>query len=121
MRAVDVGEVGAAGVAVVLLLKALLVTVAGGVVEEAPFSSTAASTARSTAAATLSSTVVASTVVAVLLPVPFPPVVPALLLVKVLRAIVHVVTVLTAVEALYPAGVTLRMHGNPDHRRLHHD
>ena len=113
MRAVHFGEVGAAGVAVVLLLEALLVTVAGGVVDGEPFSSTTASTARSTAAATLSSIVVASTVAAVHLPVRCPPVVPALLLVKVLRAIVHVVTVLTAVEALYPAGVTLRLHGNP--------
>ena len=105
MRAVNVGEIGAAGVAVDRLLDTLLAAVASGGVQGESFSPPAASTANCTAAATPSSTVAASTA-AVLLPARF-------LRVVVLRAFVPVVTLLTAVEALYSAGVTLHMHGNP--------
>ena len=109
MRSVNIREVGAAGVAVDLLLETLVVDVAGSVVQGAPFSSPPRprppapppqpplTTAASTAA---------------VLPVRFPPVGPPLLRVAVLRAFFPVVTVLIAVEALYPAGVALRMHGN---------
>ena len=117
----DVDNVGAAGVAVDLRFETLLVAVADGGVEAAPFSSPAVSTASCTSIATLSFTVAASTA-AVLLPVRFPPVVSALLHVVALRAFVSVVTVLTAVEALNPAGVTLRMHGHPAARaRFRHE
>ena len=71
MRAVHVGAVGAARVAVDLLLETLLVAVAGDVWEGAPFRSSAASTASCTAAATPFSTVAASTAT-VLLPMGFP-------------------------------------------------
>ena len=51
----------------------------------------------------------------------FTPVVPALFL-AVLREFVFLVTVLTAVRALHPAGVILRMRGNPTaHNYLPHD
>ena len=112
MRAANVSEVGATAVAVDLLLETLLIAVADGVVEGAPFSSPAAPTASCTAASAPSSTVAASTT-AVLLPVGFPPHVRSLLLAVVPWAFVPVGAVLAAVEALYLAGVTLRTHGNP--------
>ena len=111
MRAVNIGEVGAAGVAVDILLETLLVAVAGGVVEGAPFISPAVSTASCTAAATPSSTIAAST--AAVLPVRCPSVGRTLRCVAGPPALVTVVIVLTADEALHPAGVTFRMQGNP--------
>lgn len=78
MTAVDVGEMGAAGAAVELLLKTFSVAVDGGVVEEEAFSSTAASTVCFTAASIPSSTVVSSTV-AFLIPLRFIAIVPAIL------------------------------------------
>lgn len=115
VRAVNCGEVGAAGVAFDHLLEALLVAAAGGVVEGAMFNCTTVSEASYTIVTALSSTLVVSTAVvtlfptvvapiaAVLLSVFFPPVVPALVL----------DLVLPAFEALHHAGVTLRMHVNP--------
>ena len=68
-------------------------------------------TASCNAAVTPSSTVWAS-IAAAFLPVRLPPVVPTIL-----RGFIGssnlLVTVLTAVEALYPVGVALCMHGNP--------
>lgn len=98
MRTVNGGEVGAAGIAVDILLETLLVAVAGGVLwKGAPFSFPTASAAGCNAAATPSSTV-ASYTAALLLPVRFPPVVPTVPHVFVLRAFVFLLTVLTAVS-----------------------
>lgn len=92
-----------------LWLETLMVAMAGGAVKETPLSPPAASTASCTTAAAPSST----TAAAALLPVGFPPVVPALVLAFFLWALVPVLTVLAAVAALYPAGVTLSKKDNP--------
>lgn len=79
MTAEFVGDVGAAGNAVDCLLETRLITVAGGVVEGAPFIAPATSMANCTATATPFSTVAAPTA-AVILPVWFPPLCPCFFL-----------------------------------------
>ena len=112
MRAVNIAEVGAASVVVNRLLETRFVAVAGPVVGGAPCSSSTASTASCTAASTPFSSVPAFTM-AVSLPARLHPVVHALLLVVFVWAFVPVVAVLTEFIVVYPAGVTLLMHGNP--------